>query len=71
MSEANLLSAFNKFDTDNSGSISPQEIKTILGLTNNSKMNEQINEIIKQVDTDNDGEISFKEFTAMMVKFSE
>jgi len=36
MTHANLFSAFNKFDTDNSGSISPQEIKTILGLTNNS-----------------------------------
>jgi len=34
-------------------------------------MNDKINEIIKQVDINKDGEISFCEFTTMMKMFSE
>lgn len=56
------------FDKDGSGAISASEIKDILG--GGKKFgNEHIwNDIIKEVDTDGNGEISFEEFKAMMSK---
>jgi len=42
----NLEKAFNQFDTDNSGTISADEIKTILGLTGAESVDEKINSII-------------------------
>lgn len=56
------------FDKDGSGSISAKEIKEILG-QGKKFGNENIwNDIIKEVDTDGNGEISFEEFKAMMSK---
>jgi Ca2+-binding EF-hand superfamily protein len=54
------------FDHDGSGSISAEEIKEVLGLTDNEEMNEKIKEIIRQVDENGDGEISIDEFKEMM-----
>jgi calcium-dependent protein kinase len=56
------------FDKDNSGAISANEIKEILG-AGKKFGNEQIwNDIIKEVDTDGNGEISYEEFKEMMGK---
>jgi calmodulin len=54
------------FDEDGSGVISADEIKSVLGLTSDPTMNEKITEIIKQVDVNGDGEVSFDEFKDMM-----
>lgn len=52
------------FDKDGSGTISKDEIKEALG-----GLDEKIVEdIIKEVDDNNDGEISFEEFEKMMNK---
>jgi calcium-dependent protein kinase len=75
MNEKNLLSnnklqtAFKMFDKDGGGSISTDEIKQVLsfGQTLDEKV---INDIIKQVDANGDGEISFEEFAEMMKKAS-
>lgn len=67
MNEKNLVSnekleqAFKMFDKDGSGSISPEEIKEILGF-GKSISEEAVNEVIRQVDANGDGEISFEEF---------
>lgn len=53
------------FDKDNSGFISSDEIKEILGF-GKTLSEEAVNEIIKQVDANGDGQISFEEFAAMM-----
>lgn len=55
------------FDKDGGGSISTDEIKTVLsfGQTLDESV---INSIIKQVDENGDGEISFEEFAVMMHK---
>ena len=47
------------FDQDGSGIISADEIKSVLGLTSDPTTNEKINAIIKQVDANGDGEVSF------------
>jgi Ca2+-binding EF-hand superfamily protein len=57
MTEDRLKIAFSLFDKDNSGSISPQELKDILGLQ--SKFNDKTWDwIIKCVDQNGDGQVS-------------
>lgn len=66
MSKEKLKSAFKMFDKDNSGSISKEEIKETLG-----QLDEKlVDEIIREVDENDDGEISFEEFERMMNKMS-
>jgi calcium-dependent protein kinase len=60
-----LEAAFNLFDKDGSGSISANEIREVLGVGKN--IDEKIwNEIITEVDSNGDGEVSFLEFKIMM-----
>ncbi|MCQ2817017.1 MAG: protein kinase [archaeon] len=61
----NLRKVFSLFDTDGSGSISSDEIKNVLD-KENSFGDKVWDEIIGQVDTNGDGEVSFEEFTAIM-----
>jgi len=67
MNEKNLLNnnklqtAFKMFDKDGGGSISIDEIKQVLSFGQNLD-DEVINQIIKQVDANGDGEISYDEF---------
>lgn len=59
--------AFNLFDKDGGGSISANEIKEVLGV--GKSIDEKVwNDIIKEVDGNGDGEISFLEFKIMMQK---
>jgi calcium-dependent protein kinase len=58
------------FMQDKSGFITPEEVKCILGF------GKQISEsawtdIVKQVDANGDGKISYEEFKEMMMKFME
>jgi len=75
MNEKNLLtneklqSAFKMFDKDGSGYISSTEIKEILSF-GGAVGDEAVNDIVKQVDANGDGQISFEEFCAMMKKLS-
>ena len=64
-----LQAAFKMFDKDGSGLISANEIKEVLGF-GKTMSEEAVNEVIKQVDENGDGEISFEEFSAMMKKLS-
>jgi len=59
------------FDKDGSGSISGEEIKEALGMTGDGTVDDKIQDIMKQVDDNGDGEISFEEFKFMMKKLSE
>ena len=60
-----LLAAFSEFDRDKSGKISAVELKEILG--KGTDFNEKVwSDMIKQVDTNGDGEIDSDEFMAMM-----
>jgi len=73
MNEKNLLNnnklqtAFKMFDKDGGGSISIEEIKQVLSFGQNLE-EDVVNQIIKQVDANGDGEISYDEFAAMMLK---
>jgi len=62
-----LEAAFRAFDKDGNGSISMSELKELLGASGN--MSEEVwQQIMKEVDANGDGEISFEEFRDMMMK---
>ena len=65
-----LRFAFRYFDKDNSGEIEFKEIKDLFSksIEDRSKLNETLEEIIKEVDINNDGKINFKEFCIIMKK---
>ena len=65
VSEEKLMSAFKIFDKDGDGTISHEEIKEVLS-TNGQLDDNQIKEIIKQVDENEDGQIQFDEFCHLM-----
>jgi len=62
ISENNLRLAFDKFDENKDGKLSPDEIKKVLG----SADNDYIKEIISKIDDNKDGHINFEEFSIMM-----
>jgi len=66
LTENNLNQAFHLFDKNNSGKISADEIKNVFGAEGFS--DEIFSQIIKEVDMDGDGEISFEEFKLVMGK---
>jgi calcium-dependent protein kinase len=62
LNERNLKLAFDRFDMDKDGKLSREEIKKVLGVTEN----EYINCLLKIIDSNNDGFISFEEFCHLM-----
>jgi calcium-dependent protein kinase len=65
LNDGKLKAAFEEFDIDGNGFIDLNELKTIL--TMDDDMDEYVmNNIIKQVDQDGDGQISYQEFKSMM-----
>ena len=69
VTEKNLKYAFDYFDKDHSGSLSPDEIREVLGLNEeNAKTNQIVADIVKDVDVNGDGQISYEEFKLMMQK---
>ena len=67
LSKENIRKAFNLFDIDGSGSISKEELKQILGKGHCKAVNETVwTSIIKEIDSNSDGLISFDEFCEVM-----
>lgn len=54
------------FDKDNSGSITSDEIKKCLQSEDQTLTEDEINGLIKEVDTNQDGMIDYREFLEMM-----
>lgn len=65
LSEEKLIAAFKIFDKDDSGTISPDEIREVLGSAQGLS-DAAVNEIIRQVDENGDGQIQFEEFCHLM-----
>ena len=70
MTHQNLKTAFDCFDIDCSGKITPEEIKQVLKIDMNDENSEKnlILSMIKEFDKNGDGMISFEEFKEMMMK---
>lgn len=63
ISEEKLRASFKTFDKDGNGTISADEVKAVLGT---QLSDEAVDNIIKQVDENDDGEIQFEEFCNLM-----
>ncbi|GMF54977.1 unnamed protein product [Phytophthora fragariaefolia] len=57
---------FQEFDVDNSGSISPDELRQLLLASGEDMDDAELASVIQQADTDHDGEINFDEFINLM-----
>mmetsp|Transcript_10583 Transcript_10583/g.7908 ORF Transcript_10583/g.7908 Transcript_10583/m.7908 type:complete len:151 (+) Transcript_10583:1069-1521(+) len=67
LSKEGLKTAFAIFDKDDNGFISAQEVKQVLD--HGKKFDERVwDNIIREVDINGDGEISYQEFEKMMEK---
>lgn len=64
--EAELLAAFQTFDRDNSGTISADELRAMLKSLGDDMTDQEINDLIREADTDGDNNISFAEFKSIM-----
>ena len=65
-----LRFAFRYFDKDDSGEITFDEIESVFkeSVTDKSNVHKALEQIIKEVDTNGDGIISFNEFADIMKK---
>lgn len=68
LTDKNLALAFSAFDKDGSGVLSLDEIKNALGILHNQEGSNVIKNIMKEIDTNGDGNISFSEFKQLMIK---
>lgn len=65
LTQDKLAQVFRAFDLDDSGGISPSDLRSVLGRS--SAHNESLlRALIREVDTNEDGEIDFEEFCRMM-----
>ena len=62
-----LRQAFRFYDKDDSGSISIDEIKDVLGV-GKSISDAVCDQVVREVDQDGNGEVDYEEFKTMMVK---
>ena len=61
--------AFKAFDLDGSGKISKEELKRVLGSNDKKKDYDYYESLIKEADSNGDGEIDYNEFVSMMSKW--
>ena len=60
---------FERFDKDNSGFITKQELLEVLKARGIQTVTlEQIDELLKEIDKDRSGEIDYEEFVLLMTK---
>jgi calmodulin len=66
-SENDLVDAFKGFDIDGNCFISALELKYVLANTGEKLSEEEIEEIIRETDTDGDGFIDYREFIRILM----
>lgn len=66
--ENDLLEAFKVFDKDQDGSITQDELRSVMTNLGQKLTSQELDEMIKEADTDGDGKINYKEFVKMMVR---
>merc|ERR1712088_661971 len=65
---AEFKEAFALFDKDGDGTISTKELGTVMNSLGQKPTPQELENMIKEVDIDGNGEIDFDEFLAMMAK---
>jgi calcium-binding protein CML len=67
LTEKHLKQAFDLFDLDENGQITPRELKHVLGNKNKEIQDEDWEKLVEEFDRDGDGMINFDEFKRMML----
>ena len=67
LTKPRLMTTFKMFDKNNGGTISFQELRSVLEGDDPDEFTDDLfKELINQIDINGDGEIDFKEFEKMM-----
>ncbi|KAL4448878.1 hypothetical protein ABPG77_007595 [Micractinium sp. CCAP 211/92] len=66
-SEAELMEAFKVFDKDGNGFISAAELRHVMTNLGEKLTDEEVDEMIREADTDGDGQVDYNEFVKMML----
>ncbi|UJR31290.1 hypothetical protein I4U23_018788 [Adineta vaga] len=61
-----MRKAFQCFDADSSGYITINELREVLSRLNYNVSEQRLGEVLGEIDTDNDGKISYDEFVQML-----
>ncbi|XP_017776945.1 PREDICTED: troponin C-like [Nicrophorus vespilloides] len=64
-----LKSTFEAFDLDKKGAIAIDMIGQILDMLGHQVVAEELNKIVKEIDSDGNGELSFEEFAHLASRF--
>lgn len=64
-----LRKAFDSFDIDNKGFITPETVGTILRMMGVKISEKNLQEVIAETDEDGSGELEFEEFCSLAAKF--
>merc|ERR1712195_350793 len=67
-SRKDIMKVFNLFDDDQSGKISLRNLKRVAKELGETMTDAELLEMIERADNDQDGEINFEEFYAIMTK---
>jgi calmodulin len=65
--EEELIEAFKVFDKDGNGFISAAELRHVMTNLGEKLTDDEVDEMIKEADTDGDGQINYHEFVKMMM----
>ena len=65
--ENELIEVFRVFDRDGNGFIIPGELKNVMAGVGERLSDGEVTEMIREVDIDEDGQINYEEFVAMMI----
>ena len=58
---------FAIFDSDGSGSIQHEEIADVMRTLGQNPTDEEVDEMVKKIDVDGNGEVEFEEFLILMI----
>lgn len=62
-----IVSAFKLFDLNNDGTVTAQELRTVMNSLGANLKPEEVELLIKEADTDCNGELDLDEFTTFMM----
>lgn len=66
-SKQEVLEAFKVFDKDGSGKISAEELRQVMTSLGEKLTDKEVDEMMKEADTNGDGEIDYEEFISKFV----
>eukprot|EP00800_Vazella_pourtalesii_P023883 TRINITY_DN992_c0_g2_i1.p1 TRINITY_DN992_c0_g2~~TRINITY_DN992_c0_g2_i1.p1 ORF type:complete len:114 (-),score=43.80 TRINITY_DN992_c0_g2_i1:90-431(-) len=64
--DAELKQAFNVFDKDGNGKISKDELRDVMKSLGETMLESELDEMMREADSNGDGEVDFEEFKRMM-----